>query len=148
MRLALEQAGKAFSEDEVPVGAVVVKNGAVLSAAHNTPVATGDRTAHAELLALREAAAKNGGLLSDCTLYVTLEPCAMCAGAALNLKLGKLVFGAYDAAGGCCASVCDLSHGAGLWSFPCLGGVLETEAKTLLSEFFQKKRCKPQSDAL
>lgn len=142
MRLALKEAEEAFRNDEVPVGAVVVKDGAVIAGAHNNSVRTGDPSGHAEFLAMREAALKTGGRLSDCTLYVTLEPCAMCTGAALNFRVGKVVFGAYDEQAGCCCSVCDLSSGAGLWSFERIGGVLETEAKTLLSDFFRRKRCK------
>ena len=104
MRLALEEATLAFEAGEVPVGAVLVQNGEVVARAHNLVETLHDATAHAELLCLREAMGKLGARLTDCTLYVTLEPCAMCAGACVNAKLGRLVFGAFDEVAGCCGS--------------------------------------------
>ena len=141
MRLALLEARRALQEDEVPVGAVVVQGEAVIAGAHNRSIASSDGTAHAELIAMQAAARRLGGRLSDCTLYVTLEPCAMCAGAAVNLRLGELVFGAFDARTGCCGSVFDLTDHCFLHSVKTWGGVLEHEAAKLLSDFFQAKRC-------
>lgn len=140
MRLALIEAHQAAMEDEVPVGAVVVCGGAVLARAHNRTVALSDGTAHAELLAMQAAARRRGGRLSGCTLYVTLEPCAMCAGAAVNLRLEELVFGAFDPRSGCCGSVLDLTDRCLLHSVRTWGGVLEDECAALLSEFFRAKR--------
>ena len=139
MQEALVEARLAFGEGEVPVGAVLVKDGEILARAHNRCEQSRDATAHAELLCLRAAALK-GVRLTDCTLYVTLEPCAMCAGACVNAKLGRLVFGAYDEIAGCCGSKMDLTdhffpHTVETW-----GGVCEDECKALLSEFFQKLR--------
>lgn len=141
MRLALEEAWQAFVEDEVPVGAVVVCGREVLARAHNRSVALSDGTAHAEFLAMQEAARRRGGRLTGCTLYVTLEPCAMCAGAAVNLKLSELVFGAFDARAGCAGSVADLTDHWFLHSVRTWGGVLEAECAKLLSDFFRAKRC-------
>lgn len=140
MLLALEEAKKAFAENEVPVGAVVVKDGTVIAAAHNRCVAQNDYTAHAELEAMRMAAGKLGGRLRGCTLYVTLEPCAMCAGAMVNLQLDTLVFGAFDARAGCCGSVLDLTNRCFLWSVTVWGGILEEPCAKLLGDFFQTKR--------
>lgn len=140
MRLALIEAHQAAMEDEVPVGAVVVCGGLVLARAHNRTVALSDGTAHAELLAMQAAARRRGGRLSGCTLYVTLEPCAMCAGAAVNLRLEELVFGAFDPRAGCCGSLLDLTDHCLLHSVRTWGGVLEDECAALLSEFFRAKR--------
>ena len=104
MRVALEEAQLAFDAGEVPVGAVLVQSGVVIARAHNRVEGDHDATRHAEIICLREGMAKLGGRLSDCTLFVTLEPCAMCAGACVNAKLGRLVFGAFDEAAGCCGS--------------------------------------------
>ena len=140
MRLALEEAALAFAAGEVPVGAVLVRNGAVVSRAHNLVETLHDATAHAELLCLREAMGKLGARLTDCTLYVTLEPCAMCAGACVNAKLGLLVFGAFDEVAGCCGSKMDLTDKCFLHSVETWGGILEDDCKTLLSSFFQALR--------
>jgi tRNA(adenine34) deaminase len=140
MRLALEEAQTAFSQGEVPVGAVLVKNGAIVACAHNECEQSGDSTAHAELLCLRRAMETLGPRLTDCTLYVTLEPCAMCAGACVNAKLTRLVFGAYDDVAGCCGTKMDLTDHCFLHSVETWGGILEDECKTLLSSFFQKLR--------
>lgn len=141
MRLALEEARQALLEDEVPVGAVVVCGETVLARAHNRTVALSDFTAHAELLAMQEAARRRGGRLTGCTLYVTLEPCAMCAGAAVNLRLDELVFGAFDARAGCAGSVVDLTDHCLLHSVRTWGGVLEADCAKLLADFFRAKRC-------
>src|SRR3989454_4720568 len=101
MTAALEGARAAGATDEVPIGAVVARNGAIVARAHNETVARGDPTAHAELLAIQHAlGALHTDRLEDCTLYVTLEPCAQCAGAIVLAKLGRVVFGAYDAKAG------------------------------------------------
>src|SRR6516165_2455076 len=106
MTLALREAQRGFEEDEVPVGAVVVRQGRVLARAHNRPIHLNDPTAHAEVLALRRAARKLGNYrLSDCILYVTIEPCAMCAGAIVQARLRGVVFGASDPKGGAAGSV-------------------------------------------
>ncbi|MEA4913384.1 MAG: nucleoside deaminase [Christensenella sp.] len=140
MRLALEEAALAFDAGEVPVGAVLVKNGEVVARAHNLVETLSDVTAHAELLCLREAMGKLGARLTGCTLYVTLEPCAMCAGACVNAKLGKLVFGAFDEVAGCCGSKMDLTDKCFLHSVETWGGILEDPCKKLLSRFFQALR--------
>ena len=141
MRLALIEAHQAAMEDEVPVGAVVVCGETVLARAHNRTVALADFTAHAELLAMQAAARQRGGRLTGCTLYVTLEPCAMCAGAAVNLRLDELVFGAFDARAGCAGSVVDLTDHCLLHSVRTWGGVLEADCAKLLADFFRAKRC-------
>ena len=140
MLLALEEARLASLEGEVPVGAVLVKHGEVVARAHNRVEQSGDATAHAELLCLREAMERLGPRLSGCTLYVTLEPCAMCAGACVNAKLTRLVYGAFDEVAGCCGSKMDLTDHCFLHSVETWGGILEPECKALLSDFFQALR--------
>ncbi|MBJ7421156.1 MAG: nucleoside deaminase, partial [Rhodoferax sp.] len=109
MRLALEQAALAAQAGEVPVGAVVVQNGRLIASGHNRCIADSDPTAHAEVVALRAAAMAIGNYrLKDCTLYVTLEPCAMCSGALINARLQSVVFGASDARAGAAGSVLDI----------------------------------------
>lgn len=137
MRLALEEAGAAFREGEVPVGAVVAKDGRPVARAHNLREQTGDPTAHAELLAIREAARVLGARrLTGCTLYVTLEPCPMCAGAVINARIPRLVYGARDPKAGSCESVVDL------FSLPynhrpqVEAGILEEECSGILKSFF------------
>lgn len=143
MRLALEEAKRALAGDEVPVGAVLVRRGEVIAAAHNRVEGLTDATAHAELIALREGMAKlRTKRLDDCTLYVTLEPCAMCAGAAVNAKLGRLVFGAHEPKTGCCGSVYDMTDGMFLYTVEACGGVLEEECAALMAEYFVEKRKK------
>ena len=140
MHVALEEARLAFDAGEVPVGAVLVQNGEIVSRAHNRVEREHDATRHAELICLREAMAKLGSRLTDCTLYVTLEPCAMCAGACVNAKLGKIIFGAFDGIAGCCGSKMDLTDKCFLHSVETWGGMLEDECKALLSDFFQALR--------
>lgn len=140
LRLALEQAQLAFDAGEVPVGAVLVKDGVVIARAHNRVERDHDATQHAEILCLRDGMAQLGVRLSDCTLYVTLEPCAMCAGACVNAKLGRLVFGAFDEVAGCCGSKMDLTDHCFLHSIETWGGILEDECKTMLSRFFRALR--------
>ena len=140
MRLALEEATLAFDAGEVPVGAVLVCGNEIIARAHNRVERDHDATRHAELLCLQQAMASHGSRLNDCTLYVTMEPCAMCAGACVNAKLGKLVYGAFDEVAGCCGSRMDLTDKCFLHSIETWGGILEDECKALLSRFFQALR--------
>lgn len=140
MRLALAEAERAFAEDEVPVGAVLMLGDTVLARAHNLCVSRRDPTAHAEMLCISEGIRQRGGYLGDCTLYVTLEPCVMCAGAALQARLGQIVFGAFDARAGSCGSVLDITDHCFYHSVPVWGGVLEQACAALLSGFFAGKR--------
>ncbi len=141
MELALAEAKKAAARDEVPVGAVVVKNGAVIATAHNEVEKRHDATAHAEILALRRASDLTGDWrLSGCTLYVTLEPCCMCAGAMVNARLDRVVFGAFDERYGCCFSLLELTNNVLSHTVETIGGVCEAECAALLNAYFQKKR--------
>src|SRR5437867_2828739 len=142
MAAALEEARRAASSGEVPVGAVVFRDGAVVARAHNETVARGDPTAHAELLAVQQALASlETGRLTDCTLYVTLEPCAQCAGAIVLAKLGRLVFGAYDDKAGMAGSVGDLLRHPGLnHRVEVIGGIEQEECGRLLHDFFRDRR--------
>lgn len=142
MALALDEARAALAHDDVPIGSVVVRDGAVIARARNARERDGDPTAHAEILALREAARALGSWrLEGCTLYVTLEPCAMCAGAMVLARLPRLVYGARDPKAGAVGSLYDiprdprLNHHVGV-----TGGVLETECGELLRAFFAAKR--------
>jgi tRNA(adenine34) deaminase len=145
MREALDQAKLAAQVGEVPVGAVVVRGGTVLGRGHNRPVQSHDPTAHAEIVALREAAATLGNYrLDGCTLYVTLEPCAMCSGAMLHARLGRLVFGASDPKTGAAGSVTDLFAQPSLnHQTRVSGGVLAEEGGAMLKAFFQERRNNP-----
>ena len=144
MRMALEEAREALDEGEIPVGAVLVHQGRMLCRAHNRREAWHDPTAHAELLCLREGARLLGNWhLRDCTLYVTLEPCPMCAGAMVMSQLGQCVFGAADERQGCCGSLYDLPGDPALgavtrWQ----GGLLQEECRALLQTFFRERRGK------
>lgn len=142
MFLALEEARAAAAAGEVPVGAVIVKDGQVLATGRNSPVADSDPTAHAEVIALRAAARALGNYrLDGCTLYVTLEPCAMCVGAMLHARLQRVVFGAADPKTGAAGSVVDLFAEPAL-NHRCAvqGGVLQQECGALLAEFFRDRR--------
>lgn len=141
MREAIIEAKKAAAADEVPVGAVLECGGEIIARAHNQSERLRDATCHAEMLALREGARVLGQWrLGECTLYVTLEPCAMCAGAAVASRLKRLVFGAYEARTGCCGSVYDLTEGAFLHDVITVPGILEEECAGLIKEYFQSKR--------
>ena len=142
MELALEEAEKARLQNEVPVGAVLVKDGRVIASAHNTCEQNRSLICHTEFLAMQEAAERLGGRLDGCTLFVTLEPCAMCAGAAINLRLSSLVFGAYNEKSGCCGSVADITDHWFLHSIETVGGILENRCSSLLTSFFECQRCK------
>ncbi len=150
MRAALDQAQAAGSAGEVPVGAVVVYQGAILSAGRNAPIATHDPTAHAEIAALRAAAAHLGNYrLDDCELFVTLEPCAMCAGALLHARLKRVVFGAADPKTGAGGSVLNLFANPQLNHQTQLqGGVLAQDCSLLLQDFFQQQRAQHRQEKL
>jgi tRNA(adenine34) deaminase len=147
MRAALALAEAAVAAGEVPVGAVVVREGQVLGASHNETMATGDPTAHAEFLAIRRALSEaRADRLPDATLYVTLEPCAQCAGAIVLAKVGRVVFGAWDPKAGMAGSVHDLLRHPRLNHRPeVIGGVLEEECGKRLTNFFESRRI-PQPD--
>ena len=142
MRVALEEARIAFAEGEIPVGAVVADGGRVLARAHNRRETDADPCAHAEILALRKAAAHLGRWrLQGLTLYVTLEPCPMCAGAAEMSGLARVVYGAKDAQYGCCGSVYRLTEDPAFPTYcPADGGVLADECAALVRQFFQNRR--------
>ncbi len=142
MTQALREAEKAFEAGEVPVGAVIVKDGTIIARGQNRREALNDPTAHAEILAITSAAATLADRrLEGCTMYVTLEPCPMCAGAALNARLSQIVFGARDADIGACGTVYDLVKGKNLiHEVGVLPGVLEDESKELLNVFFNAAR--------
>ena len=145
MALALAEAREAAPRGEVPVGAVVVKDGRVLASAHNRRETSHDPTAHAELLALREAARRVGSWrLDGCTLYVTLEPCFMCAGAMVNARLPRLVFGASDPKAGAVGSLADVARDPRLnHRVDVLSGVLADECGSVLRDFFSSRRPAP-----
>lgn len=141
MKLALDEAAKAAIEGEVPVGAVIVKDGEIISVARNNREATGDATGHAELLAIREACTRLGGWhLEDCELYVTLEPCPMCMGAIINSRLGKVTYGAKDAKAGACGSVLDMRTYPLNHKPVVENGLLKEECASVLRAFFERKR--------
>jgi len=142
MAHALAQAQAAAQRGEVPVGAIVVRGGAVVGRGGNAPIAGNDPTAHAEIAALREAAAALSNYrLVDCTLYVTLEPCAMCAGAILHARIARIVYGAGDPKTGACGSVIDLFAERRLNHHTTVtGGVRAAECGALLSGFFAARR--------
>ena len=142
MRAALELALQAQAAGEVPVGAVVVKEGEIIGRGYNHPISARDPTAHAEIAALREAAARLGNYrLGGCDIYVTLEPCVMCAGAILHARIARLVYGARDPKTGACGSVSDpfadprLNHHTAV-----TGGVLEEETGAVLRAFIAVRR--------
>ncbi len=142
MRQAIAIAAEGEMRGEVPVGAVVVKDGEIIARGFNAPIGTADPTAHAEVRALRAAAAHAGNYrLTGCTLYVTLEPCAMCAGAILHARLARLVFGARDPKTGACGSVVDLFADERLNHHTLVaGGVLADECGAQLKRFFAARR--------
>jgi tRNA(adenine34) deaminase len=142
MMMAFKEAEKAFKEKEIPVGAVLIKNNKIIGRGHNMRERLNDPTAHAEIIAITSAAATlNTWRLENCTLYVTLEPCAMCAGAIINARVPKIVFGAYDKQAGMCGSIdnlCDLN----LMNHRVVvkGGVEESKCQSILNIFFAKVR--------
>jgi tRNA(adenine34) deaminase len=142
MWLALAQAQEARAAGEVPVGAVVVKDGEVIATGFNQPISRHDPTHHAEIAALRAAATAVGNYrLPGCTLYVTLEPCVMCAGAMMHARIARVVFGARDPKTGACGSVLDLFANTQLnHHAEVVGGVLADDCGTMLSDFFAERR--------
>lgn len=142
MRMALAQARQAFDEGEVPVGAVVVQGERIIGRGYNRTVALNDPTAHAEILAITAAATALGTMrLDGCRLYVTLEPCPMCAGAVVNARLDQLLFGAYDAKAGAAGTLYTITTDPRLnHQTETLGGVLDLESAALLRDFFRKRR--------
>ena len=142
MQQALDEARKALETGEVPVGAAVVCAGEVIALAHNEREATGDPTAHAEVLAIRRAAKKLGRRrLTGCTLYVTLEPCPMCAGAIVMAELDGVYYGAADRTAGCAGSVYAIPEDPAFGRrIACMGGLLEGECQEILDSFFGERR--------
>ena len=142
MKIALIEAKLAMDENEVPVGAILVHENNLIAQAHNQPIKNNDPTAHAEVLALRDAAALRGDWrLQDTTLVVTLEPCAMCAGAAINARVGRVVFGAYDPKAGAAATLYNLLVDPRL-NHQCEvnGGVLAEKCGKIITDFFSDRR--------
>ena len=142
MRDALALADEAEAFGEVPVGAVVVKDGAIIGRGYNRPISTHDPSAHAEIIAMRDAAARMGNYrLAECALYVTLEPCVMCSGAMLHARIARVVYGARDPKTGACGSVVDLFGNVSLNHHASVqGGVLGVECGAKLSAFFARRR--------
>lgn len=148
MKEALKEARKAYDKGEIPVGAVVVCNGKVVARGHNKRAQSGDIFSHAEVVALKKASKKIGDWrLNDCDLFVTLEPCAMCAGAAVNARIRKIYFGAYDEKSGCCGGAADITkifmpnH-----KTEAEGGILKQECSLLLKDFFAKRRLESKKE--
>jgi tRNA(adenine34) deaminase len=145
MQRALALARKAWEKNEVPVGALVVHDGEVIGEGWNQPIGTHDPTAHAEVVALRAAALyRENYRLTGSTLYVTLEPCSMCLGAAINARVARVVFGAWDPKAGACGSLFDLTREPRLTHrLDVFGGVCAEECRELLRGFFEARRRRP-----
>lgn len=144
MREALALAREAWAAGEVPVGAVVVKDGEIVGRGFNAPISRHDPTAHAEIAALRDAAQRLGNYrLPGCSLYVNIEPCVMCAGAIIHARIARVVYGAADLKTGACGSVVDLFGNARLnYHAAVIAGVMAEEGGRLLSDFFAERRRK------
>lgn len=141
MRLALKQAQVSYKADEVPIGAVVVRDGEVIARAHNTRNASRNAVEHAELVAIQRACKKLGDWrLSGCDLYVTLEPCVMCLGACYNARISNVYFGAYDLSGKGCVQLSEMIGHTLNHELALHGGVLEKECSEILTEYFKSKR--------
>lgn len=142
MRAALAEARRARKEGEVPVGAVIVKEKKIIARAHNQPIKKCDPSAHAEVLVLRRAARKlKNYRLNGCDLYVTIEPCAMCVGAAIQARVDKIIFGAKDQKAGACGSVLQVAGNKKLnHRVKIISGVLEVECRSLIQNFFKARR--------
>ena len=142
MNIALAEARAALAEGEIPVGAVIVKNGEIIARARNTRETQNDPTGHAEINALRMAATKMGTWrLTGCTIYVTLEPCCMCASAIMQSRLERVIFGAYDRQAGGCGSLYRLTEDPAFNHYaPADGGLLEDECTALMNEWLSAKR--------
>ena len=148
MRMALREAARGGSEGEVPVGAVLVLEGSVIARAHNRPIHLHDPSAHAEILVLRRAARKlRNYRLDGCDLYVTIEPCAMCAGAIVHARLRRLIFGAPDPKAGACGTALRIiNHRKLNHRLELARGVLQTECAFVIQEFFRSKRKKSEPE--
>lgn len=144
MKIALKEANKSFQLDEVPVGVVIVKDDKIIARGHNLREIKQDPTGHAEIIAIKKASKKlKSWRLIDCTMYVTLEPCSMCAGAIMWSRIKRVVYGAKDIKGGAIGSSFNLFEQKGINHKPeVTSGVLEDEASTLLKDFFKLKRQK------
>ena len=144
MKVALEEAKKAYSTYEVPVGAIIVHKNKIIGRGYNKRETLKDPTAHAEILAIKEASEYLGGWrLIDCTMYVTLEPCAMCAGAIVNSRIDRLVIGTKDLKMGCCGTIEDLTnHPKFNHRLEVIFGILEEECSILMKDFFKELRNK------
>ncbi len=142
MQMALKQAQIAYKKDEVPIGCVIVKDDVVIAKGYNQKTTKNSALLHAEIVALKKAQKKlNDWHLNDCTLYVTLEPCPMCAGACINTRIKKIVFGAPDPKAGCCGTLYNLAQDIRFNHRPqVVGGVLGQECGQILSNFFKGKR--------
>jgi tRNA(adenine34) deaminase len=144
MKYALAEAQKAFDEDEVPVGAVIVYGGEMIARAHNQMITLKDPTAHAEMIAITSAAAHlSNERLNGCKLYVTIEPCSMCVGGSILARLDSIIYGATDSKTGACGSAVELTK-PGLFNhdIEVISGILEPECRTIMKEFFLGKRGK------
>ena len=142
MQIAIQEAIKAEKENEVPVGAVLIKDGLIIAKAHNQPISTNDATAHAEIQLIRAAGKiQENYRLTGASLYVTLEPCAMCLGAIMHARIKRIIYGAYDPKTGACGSSENLIH-ANCFNhkIALTGGVLDSECKKLLKKFFISRR--------
>ncbi len=144
MKMALKEAMKAYKKDEVPIGAILIQEGTVIGRGYNQCESLCDSTAHAEMIAITAASNTIGNWrLDECILYVTKEPCPMCAGAIINSRLKMVVFGCYDEKEGCCGSLYQLCGDPRLGKTVAVkGGVLETDCSSIIQEFFQLKRDK------
>ncbi len=142
MRSALSEAIKALKKNEVPVGAIIVSGDKIISRAHNQPISSNDPTAHAEIIALRKAAHQlKNYRLNGCEIYVTKEPCVMCAGALVHARIKKINFGCYDKKSGACGSVFNVAHNKKLnHRVEIAGGILEKDCRELIQNFFKSKR--------
>ena len=141
MRLALKQAQVSLKHDEVPIGAVIVKDGVVISRAHNTRNASKNAVEHAELVAIQRACkVLNDWRLTGCDLYVTLEPCVMCLGACYNARISNVYFGAYDLSGKGCVQLSEMIGHTLNHELTLCGGVLEKDCSQILTEYFKSKR--------
>jgi len=141
MQIALAEAEKAYRKDEVPVGCIIVSDGRIVSKAHNTKEKTKSALMHAEISAIEKASRKlKRWRLSDCDIYVTLEPCAMCMGAIISARFDRLVFGAFDPKAGACGSVYNLNEGKLNHIVKVVPKVLEKECSGILKDYFKEKR--------
>lgn len=142
MQKALEEAQKAFDKDEVPVGAVIVRNGGIIAAGHNIRELSKDATAHAEMIAIKKACEVLGGWrLIDCDMYVTLEPCAMCSGAILQARLERLYIGAMDPKGGAAGSILNIFEDYHFnHKTEVIKGIMAAECSQILKDYFKRKR--------